>query len=385
MMIHTSEGTTTMIGPAGNGEADGQPLARTPLYEEHLALAARMVPFAGFEMPVQYRGIIEEHRAVREHAGVFDICHMAEFRVFGFDAFDALQRIVTNDLAKIAEIGSAVYTVMCAPDGGVIDDLIVYHTGDVEYLIIANASNRDEDARWIAKHLPETVEFVDESDRTALIALQGPDAVRIITELAGEAPPKRFHLAEARLDDRVPVIVARTGYTGEDGVEILCHTSHAVAVWRLLMSFPEVSPCGLGARDTLRLEMGYALYGSDITRDTDPLSAGLGWVVDLEKGDFVGRDRLARIKSEGLASKLVGLTVDDGVPRHGYAVLHDGSQVGTVASGTFSPTLGGGIATAYVPAALSAPGTGLAVEVRRRTVGARVVRTPFVTGTSLTR
>jgi aminomethyltransferase len=374
-----------MTEHAGSGEAVDRPLARTPLYEEHLALGARMVPFAGFEMPVQYVGIIDEHRAVREHAGIFDICHMAEFRVFGFDAFDALQRIVTNDLGKIAEIGSAVYTVMCAPDGGVIDDLIVYHTGDIEYLIIANASNREADARWIQKHLPETVEFVDESDRTALIALQGPEAVGIIADLAGEAPPSRFHIAEARLDDRVPVIVARTGYTGEDGVEILCHASHAVAVWRLLMSFPEVSPCGLGARDTLRLEMGYALFGSDITRETDPLSAGLGWVVALAKGDFIGCEKLARIKADGVASKLVGLAVEEGVPRHGYAVLHDGRQVGTVASGTFSPTLGGGIATAYVPAALSAPGTRLAVEVRRKTVGAEVVRTPFVTGTSLTR
>jgi aminomethyltransferase len=374
-----------MTGPDVGEGADGAPPTRTPLYEEHVALGARMVPFAGFEMPVQYAGIIDEHRAVREHAGVFDISHMAEFRVFGFDAFDALQRIVTNDLSKAHEIGSAVYTVMCAPDGGVIDDLIVYHTGDIEYLIIANASNRATDAAWIAKHLPDTVEFVDESDRTALIALQGPEAVGIIAEISGEQPAKRFHIAEARLDERVPVLVARTGYTGEDGVEILCHESHAVAVWRLLMSFPEVSPCGLGARDTLRLEMGYALYGNEITRETDPLSAGLGWVVDLGKADFVGRDALLRVKADGPASKLVGLVVDDGVPRHGYAVLHDGGQVGTVASGTFSPTLGGGIATAYVPAALAAPGTRLTLEARRKVVGAEVVKTPFVTGTSLSR
>jgi aminomethyltransferase len=314
-------------------------LHRTPLYEEHVALGARMVPFAGFEMPVQYVGIIDEHRAVRARAGIFDICHMTEFRVFGFDAYDALQRIVTNDLDKIAELGSALYTPMCSPDGGILDDLIVYHTGDLEYLIIANASNREADALWIAKHLPETVEFIDESDRTALIALQGPDAVRIVTELAGEEPPTRFHLAEARLDEQVPVLLARTGYTGEDGVEILCHSSHAVAVWRLLLSFPEVTPCGLGARDTLRLEMGYALYGSDIDRDTDPLSAGLGWTVAMAKGDFIGRDRLARLKSEGVSRKLVALVTDEGVPRHGYAVLHDGVEVGTVASGTFSPTL----------------------------------------------
>ncbi|MDO8914729.1 MAG: glycine cleavage system aminomethyltransferase GcvT [Coriobacteriia bacterium] len=360
-----------------------EPLQRTPLYEEHVALGARMVPFAGFEMPVQYVGIIDEHKAVRRSAGIFDICHMAEFRVFGFDAFDALQRIVTNDLHKIDELGSAVYTVMCAPDGTIIDDLIVYHTGDIEYLIIANASNREADAMWIRKHLPETVEFMDESDRTALIALQGPEAVRIITDLAGEEPSARFHLGEARLDETVPVILARTGYTGEDGVEILCHSSHAVAVWRLLLSFPEVTPCGLGARDTLRLEMGYALYGSDIDSETDPLTAGLGWVVSLAKGEFVGRDRLVRIKADGPQRKLVALTVSEGVPRHGYPVLHDGVLVGTVASGGFSPTLQRGIATAYVPVGLAAVGTALSVEIRRKTVAAEVVKAPFVTGTSL--
>jgi len=358
-------------------------LQRTPLYEEHLALGARMVPFAGFEMPVQYAGIIDEHKAVRERAGIFDICHMAEFRVFGFDAFDALQHIVTNDLNKIEELGSALYTPMCAPDGGILDDLIVYHTGDLEYLIIANASNREADAAWIAKHLPETVEFNDESDRTALIAIQGPEAIRIVTELMGEEPPARFHLAEARLDEQVPVLVARTGYTGEDGVEILCHSNHAVAVWRLLLSYPEVMPCGLGARDTLRLEMGYALYGNDIDREHDPLSAGLGWTVALAKGDFVGRDKLVRIKSDGLKTKLVGLTVADGAPRHGYPVLHDGAQVGTVASGSFSPTLSYGIATAYVPVELASPGTALSVEIRRKTSAAEVVKPPFVTGTSL--
>jgi aminomethyltransferase len=360
-------------------------VAKTPLYEEHLALGARMVDFAGFEMPIQYAGILEEHRAVRERAGVFDVCHMAEFRLFGFDAFDALQRVITNDLAKVEEVGSALYTVMCQPDGGIIDDLIVYHSGDAEYLIIANAANHDSDFAWIAKHMPETVEFIDETDRTALIALQGPEAVRIITELSGDAPPPRFHLAEARLDGQVPVLLARTGYTGEDGVEILCHTSHAVAVWRLLLSFPEVAPCGLGARDTLRLEMGYALYGSDIDCSTDPLSAGLGWVVALDKDDFVGKGALVRIKAAGPATKLVGLEVSDGIPRHGYPVLHGGQQVGTVASGTFSPTLERGIATAYLPAELAAPGTAVQVRVRKKTVDALVARPPFVKETSLSK
>lgn len=358
-------------------------LSRTPLYDEHVALGARMVPFAGFEMPVQYAGIIDEHRAVRERAGIFDICHMAEFRVFGFDAFDALQSLVSNDLHRIDEMGRAVYTVMCDESGGVIDDLIVYHTGDLEYLIIANAANRAVDVEWITARLPESVEFVDESDRTGLIALQGPEAVRIIAELAGEEPPARFRIAEATLDGCVPVLLARTGYTGEDGVEILCHESKAAAVWRLLLSFPEVSPCGLGARDTLRLEMGYPLHGSDMDRGIDPVSAGLSWVVAMGKGDFVGRDAIAAFKETGPARRLVGLSVDEGVPRHGYPVLHDGVEVGSVASGTFSPTLGHGIATAYVPSALSDPGTRLEIAIRRKTVTATIVKPPFVTETSL--
>jgi aminomethyltransferase len=359
-------------------------LQRTPLYDEHVALGARMVPFAGFEMPVQYAGIIEEHRAVREHAGIFDICHMAEFRVYGFGAFDALQALVTNDLHKIDELGKAVYTVMCDEHGGVIDDLIVYHTGDVEYLIIANAANREVDVAWITGHLPAELEFVDESDRAALIALQGPDAVRIITELSGGAePPKRFHIGEATLGGIVPVMLARTGYTGEDGVEIVCRDSDAAAVWRLLLSFPEVTPCGLGARDTLRLEAGYPLHGTDMDRSIDPISAGLGWVVALDKGPFIGREAIVAVKAAGPVRKLAGLTVSEGVPRHGYPVLHEGVEVGTVASGTFSPTLGHGIATAYLPAALAQPGTNLEVAIRRKTVPAVVEKMPFVTGTSL--
>jgi aminomethyltransferase len=359
-------------------------LKRTPLHEEHLSLGARMVPFAGWEMPVQYAGIIEEHLAVRQHAGVFDVCHMSEFRFFGFDAKDALQRIVTNDLGKIDEVGRAVYTVMCDEDGGIIDDLIVYHTGDLEYLVIANAGNHDVDWDWFASHMPQTVEAADESDRTGLIAVQGPDALRVIGERAGTGfePPERFSIAEARLDG-VPVLLARTGYTGEDGVEIVCHASNAAAIWRLLLSFPEVQPCGLGARDTLRLEMGYALYGSDMDRGVDPISAGLGWTVALGKGEFIGREAIARIKEEGPKRRLVGLLVEDGVPRHGYPVLHGETEVGKVASGTFSPSLRTGIATAYVPTELASPGTELGVAIRRKVSRAVVVRPPFVKGTSL--
>ena len=360
-------------------------LKRTPLYEEHLALGARMVPFAGWEMPVQYAGIIEEHRAVRSSVGVFDVCHMAEFRIFGFGALDFLQRLLTNDLSKIPEVGQAQYTLMLDERGGVIDDLIVYHSGDIEYLIIANAANRDVDIAWIREHAPADLEIVDESDRTGLIAVQGPKALGVLSELAGEGwvVPQRFNLAEVMLDGAVPALVARTGYTGEDGVEIVCRASDAAAVWRLILSFPEVTPCGLGARDTLRLEMGYALYGSDMDRDIDPVSAGLGWVCPKSKTDYLGAETVARVREAGPVAKLVFLRVEGGIPRHGFAVLREGIEVGKVASGTFSPTLGTGIASAYVPAEFASPGTSLEIAIRTKIASAMVVKAPFVTSTSL--
>lgn len=380
----------------------GEELKRTPLYEEHLALGARMVPFAGYEMPIQYSGIVEEHRAVRSSAGVFDISHMATIRVFGFGAFDFLQSLLTNDLGRIAELGAAQYTLMCDEDGGIIDDLIVYHSGDLEYLVIANAANRTSDVDWLEKHCPEglrvtrgteppaegLVELVDESDRTALIALQGPKALSVFEELAGDGQsagvPERFHIAEAKIGS-VPVLVARTGYTGEDGVELVCHASHAVALWRAILSFPEVTPVGLGARDTLRLEMGYHLYGSDMDRGVDPISAGLGWVVARDKHDYVGRGPIERIRERGPSRKLVGLVIEKGIARPGYRVLREGREVGKVASGTFSPTRSVGIATSYVPSELAEPGTRLEVDIRGKLSPAFVEEMPFVASTSLSR
>jgi aminomethyltransferase len=359
-------------------------LKRTPLYEEHIALGARMVAFAGWEMPVQYDGILEEHRAVRRSAGVFDVGHMAEFRVFGFGAFDFLQRMLTNDLHKIAELGAAQYTLMLDDDGHIIDDLIVYHTGDLEYMIVANAGNHETDFEWLKAHAPDDLEIVDESSRTSLIALQGPGAIRVVRELAGAGwePPERFMVAEAMLDS-VPALVARTGYTGEDGVEIVTGIRHAPAIWRAILSFPEVSPVGLGARDTLRLEMGYPLYGSDMDRTTDPISAGLGWVVPPEKTGYVGAQAVAAIRVAGPVLRLVGLSVEEGIPRHGFAVLREGDVVGKVASGTFSPSLETGIATAFVPAELASLGTRLTVQIRKKTTPATVVKMPFVAKTSL--
>jgi aminomethyltransferase len=370
-------------------------LKRTPLHEEHLALGARMTEFAGYDMPIQYSGIVAEHDAVRGGVGIFDVSHMAQFRVFGFGAFDALQKLVTNDLSRIhgssleegaEELGKAVYTVICDEGGGIIDDLIVYHSGDVEFLIVANASNREAVGAWLAARLPDDVELADESDRTALIAVQGPDALRVVAELAGEGwvPPMRFRVAEGRVDT-VPVLYSRTGYTGEDGVEIFCHESNAVAIWRALLSFPEVVPCGLGARDVLRLEMGYHLYGLDMDRDTDPVSAGLGWVVKLDKGDFVGREAIVAVWKQGPSHKLVPLLVEGGVPRHGMGLVSGGQVIGTIASGSFSPGLGTGIATAYVPTEFAVEGLELELRIRNKIGKATVAVPPFVKKTSLTK
>ncbi len=374
---------------------------RTPLYDEHLALGARMVSFAGFEMPLQYSGIVAEHNAVRSSAGVFDICHMSQFRVFGFGAREYLQGLLTNDLDEIGELGAAHYTLMCDEDGGIIDDLIVYHSGELEYLIIGNAANRLTDFEWMRSHCPEDVtlvqgtdrehrpeshivELVDESDRTGLIALQGPKALDVLGELAGPGLelPRRFHLTEAVLET-IPVLVSRTGYTGEDGVEIVCHYSHAELLWRTLLSFAEVTPCGLGARDTLRLEMGYRLHGVDMDRGVDPVSAGLGWVVSGKKERFIGCDAIERIRVQEPERRLAGLVTEEGIPRPGYSVLRDGVEVGKVASGTFSPTLGKGIATVYLPVEIAEPGTMLEVTIRRRSVAALVEPPPFVKSTSL--
>ena len=359
-------------------------LKRTPLYEEHLALGARMVPFAGWQMPLDYGDAVEEHKDVRSSAGVFDMGHMAEFRVFGPGSFEFLQGLLTNDLSRIAELGRAQYTLMLDDDGHIVDDLFVYHTGDLEYLLIGNACNAETDFAWLASRAPAGLEIVDESERTALIALQGPHAVRIATELAGAGweAPERGAVREAALDT-VPALVARTGCTGEDGVEILSRAADAPRLWRAILSFAEVNPIGLTARDTLRLEIGYPNYGNDIDRTVDPVSAGLGRAVPPSKSGYVGAEAVARIRAEGPQRARIGLTVDGSVPSPGMSLLHGGEVVGMVSSSTFSPTLENGIVIAYVPVAFAAPGTRIEVEVSGEVVCARVVEMPFVSSRSL--
>jgi aminomethyltransferase len=343
-----------------------QTLQRTPLHDRHVALGARMVPFAGWEMPVQYEGVIQEHRAVRTDAGVFDVSHMGEIEVEGPQAHVLLQGLLSNDLDRAA-IGEAQYTLLTNERGGIVDDLIAYRLGDRRYLLIVNASNREADHRWIKEREVRGSEVTDVSDQYALLAVQGPRAI----ERLGLQPAKAFTFAEAEIDG-VPVMVNRTGYTGEDGCELLCMAEDAVALWDAVLA-RGVVPCGLGARDTLRLEVCYPLHGNDIGPDTDPISAGLGWTCALGK-EFTGVDVIRKVKEDGPARKLVPFVMEDNaIPRHGMAIEGGGE----VTSGTHSPMLDIGIGMGYVPAARASPGTELSIDVRGKARRARVVTRPI--------
>ena len=353
---------------------------RTPLHDVHVRAGARIVEFAGWEMPVQYAGILAEHEAVRTRAGLFDVSHMGEVVFRGPGALEALQRLFTNDLARCAD-GQAQYGCLCRESGGIVDDVVVYRRSAEDLLVCVNAANRQKDFEWLRDGAPGA-DVANESDAWGQLALQGPLAAEVLQPLTSfrlsSIGTYRFAHGEVA---GVACLVARTGYTGEDGFELFCPAAEAARLWSALMEAGEpqgLEPCGLGARDSLRLEMAYRLYGSDMDDGTTPLEAGLAWVVKLDKGDFVGRDALRRQKEQGLSRKLVGFTlVDPGIPRHGYAVLQDGKAVGTVTSGTKSPTLGLSIGLAYVPPALAAEGSTFAVDIRGRAASAKVVKTPF--------
>jgi aminomethyltransferase len=359
----------------------------TPLVGRHEALGARLVDFAGWRMPIQYSGIIEEHRAVRQRAGLFDLCHMGELFVEGPDAGDALAFAVTTDPRTLA-IGRAHYSMICAPDGGILDDLIVYRLADDRFLVVANASN----AVVVSDALAERFEgrravLDDHSLATALVAIQGPAALGILAPLT-DLDLDAIHyygIAEGTVAG-VPGLVARTGYTGEDGFEAFVDAGSGTTVWDALVAAGEAAglvPVGLGARDTLRLEAGMPLYGNELDRDTTPFEAGLGRVVKLAKeGGFVGRDALAAAAQSGPRRQLVGLVVRGrGIARHGYPVWSGDRVSGAVTSGTMSPTLGVPIAMAYVAPEDSAPGTMLDVEIREARAAAEVVPLPFYTRT----
>jgi aminomethyltransferase len=343
-----------------------QTLLTTPLYDRHVALGARMVPFAGWEMPVQYEGVMQEHRAVRTDAGVFDVSHMGEIEVEGPRAHGLLQELLSNDLDKL-EPGEAQYTLLTNEIGGIIDDLIAYRLATHRYLLIVNASNRETDFAWLKEREVSGSDVRDVSDEYGLLAVQGPTAIAKL----GLPPAPAFTFAEGEIDG-MPVMVNRTGYTGEDGCELLCMAEDAAALWDGVLA-RGVVPCGLGARDTLRLEACYPLHGNDISEYTDPISAGLGWTCALSK-EFSGVAALRRIKEHGPERKLVAFVMEEkAVPRHGMPIEGGGE----VTSGTHSPMLDVGIGMGYMPAARAAPGTELTIDVRGKARKARIVKKPI--------
>jgi aminomethyltransferase len=367
-----------------------EPLARTPLFAEHVALGGKLVPFAGFEMPVQYpTGITAEHRAVRSAAGLFDVSHMGEFLIRGPQALDLVQRVTINDASTI-ELGQAQYSAMCYEAGCVVDDLLVYRYPD-RYMLVVNASNLEKDWAWVSEHADGLdVDLQNVSDETALLALQGPAARGILQPLTGvnldAVSYYRFVEGEVR---GMPATIAGTGYTGEDGFELYVSSDDAVELWRTLLAAGKgagLVPTGLGARDSLRLEMGYALYGNELDDQHTALESGLAWITKLEKGDFVGRDALLQQKKEGLPRRLVGMLLGErAFPRHGYPIVVGGEVAGVVTSGTLSPSLGVGVAMGYVPPAAHAAGTRLQVDARGKMLDAVVTRPPFYTSGSIRR
>jgi len=359
---------------------------KTPLHDEHVTAGGRMVEFAGFELPVQYTSLAEEHQAVRQRAGLFDVSHMGEIVIRGPGAFDFVQLVSCNDHSKMT-VGRAQYTGLMYPEGTFVDDTLVHKMAEDEFLLVVNAANRQKDVAYLEDLAfdRDDVEVVDLSDEYAQIALQGPMALEILQPLTandlGEIKYYRFVHGELA---GTPALIARTGYTGEDGFEAYVEPSSAPALWRAILEQGKrqgVQPAGLGARDTLRFEAGMSLYGNDIDHTTTPFEAGLGWIVKLGKGDFIGRDVLDRQREEGVDRKLVGFEmVDRGIARHGYPVLLDEESVdpvGAVTSGTQSPTLGKALGMTYLPISATEVGQEFSVQIRNRFARARVVELPF--------
>jgi len=359
------------------------PLRRTALHATHVAAGARMVPFAGWDMPVEYSGISDEHVAVRTRVGLFDVSHMGQIEVAGRRGLDAVQHVSCNDASRLS-VGQAHLSALLTPSGTLVDDLLVYRMGPSHFMLVVNAANVAKDFAWISEQIAAIPDAacVDSSSRYALIAVQGPAAIQTLAPLTGiDLHGIGYYWFAHGEVAGARAIVSRTGYTGEDGFEIFVPPAAAEGVWKALMDAGRafgIVPCGLGARDTLRLEAGMRLYGNEMDETTTALEAGLGWVVGWDKPAFLGREALVAQRQAGVSRKLVGFEmVDRAIARHGYAVVVDGNPVGHVTSGTQTPHLRKAIGMAYVPAALAAPETPLTIDVRGRHVAARVVRLPF--------
>ena len=356
-------------------------LKKTALYDVHLKSGGKMIPFAGYCMPVQYRGIIAEHLKVRSSVGVFDVSHMGEFVFTGEKALDIIQKITINDASHIEEF-QAQYSAMCNDEGGIIDDVIIYRFPD-KYLMVVNAANKEKDYNWILENSNSDVLIEDISDSITLLAVQGAKSIDTLQKLTDYdlESIEYFHFAEIKLAGK-EVIISKTGYTGETGFELFINVEDSEHIWDMLFTAGQeydIEPIGLGARDTLRLEKKYCLYGNDISEDTNPFEAGLGWITKLDKGDFIGREALVQIKQDGVKRKLIGYVVKGrAFPRTGYEIFKNGLKIGFTTSGTMSPCLDKGIGIAYIDKEYSKTGTEFDVIVRGKPVKAEVVKAPFV-------
>lgn len=358
-------------------------LKRTPFYDYHKAFDAKLVEFAGYEMPVQYSGIIDEHLAVRKTVGVFDVSHMGEFTVEGKDALAFLQKVTVNDVSKLKN-GKVQYSAVCNDEGGIIDDLLVYRI-DEHYMLVVNAANIQKDFDWLRSQRFGNVKIDDMSDATALLAVQGPKSLATLQKLTKENLSKIEYYAFRQNElAGVPMIISRTGYTGELGFELYfdAKIENTKNVWNAIYEAGkefDIRPIGLGARDTLRLEMGFCLYGNDIDQSTHPLEAGLGWITKFNKGDFNGKNVMVKAKKEGLKRMLVGFVLPDrNVARHGYEIQYHDKVIGHVTSGTFSPSLQKGIGMGYIAHDLKNPGTVVTIVIRNKEVPATIVTLPFL-------
>lgn len=355
---------------------------QTPFYQKHLEHGARMVEFAGYLMPIQYRGIIHEHRRVRESVGVFDVSHMGEFEISGSGATEFLQFLTINDVS-VLEPYQAQYSAMCYNDGGIVDDLLIYKFPD-RYMLVVNAANIMKDYNWIIENAPDDLSIRNISDETALLAVQGPRSLEVLLKLSKDDTISNlayYHFTEGVLDD-IPCVISRTGYTGERGYEIYHAPEYSERLWDIVFAAGEefgIEPAGLGARDTLRLEMKYLLYGNDITQDTNPLEAGLSWITKLNKDRFVGKEALLKIKEKGLQRRLVCVRMKErGIPRPHYRLFKDGEEIGEFTSATMSPSLNVGIGLAYVKQGFHKSGTEVEVEIRGKLYKGEIVKPPFV-------
>jgi aminomethyltransferase len=356
---------------------------KTSLYEKHIALGAKMVSFAGYEMPVSYpNGIQNEYHAVRNSVGIFDVSHMGQFWVTGKDALKYLQKVTINNVANLA-VNDAQYSAMCYPDGGIVDDLILYRKSDGYFLVI-NASNIDKDFSWLQENLFGDTQLENQSNAYSLIAIQGPQARSVLSKYTDTGLDINFYSCiNARICEE-EVMLSRTGYTGELGFEIYANHKAVQKIWQKLVDETEVTPCGLASRDMLRMEMKYCLYGNDIDKSTNPIEASLGWITSLDKGDFIGRDIIAKVKAEKPSRRLITFELNErGIPRQGYEIHVDGEKVGFVTSGTQSPILKKGIGLGYVRKGLTKSGTEIDIIIRNKPVKATIIKPPFIKETSL--